>query len=82
MNRHQVLTGASNNDDSTAIGSVDNNYFTAYGSGSKLVILSSNFERIQVISSKLTSSYLRCVECTFETGKVIILFQINSKKIN
>lgn len=72
MNRHQVLTGAANNfDASTSIGSVDNNFFTAYGSGSKLVILSSNFERVQIISNpaKLQAS-LRCVDCTMNTGKV------------
>lgn len=73
MNRHQVLTGAANNFDySTSIGSVENNYFTAYGSGSKLVILSSNFERIQIISSKSSNSNLRCVECTNETGKIAV----------
>jgi len=73
MNRHQVLTGAANNlDHSVSVGSVENNHFTAYGSGFNLVILSSNFERVQVISGqKFSNSILKCVECTLDTGKVV-----------
>ena len=43
----------------------------AYGSGSNLVILSSSFERVQIICNKVSDSKLKCVDCTFETGKVL-----------
>ncbi len=49
-------------------------FIKAYGSGSSLVILSSNFERVQIISVSKTlkvPSDIRCVESTFETGKVL-----------
>ena len=42
----------------------------AYGSGSNLVILSSSFERVQIICNTVSDSKLKCVDCTFETGKV------------
>lgn len=108
MNRHQVITGAANNSESSvAIGSVENNHFTvnycclkcnfssilyslflffhhyliifrkAYGSGGNIVILSSNFDRVQIISSKSISNnsndILKCIDCTLDTGKVLNL---------
>ena len=43
----------------------------AYGSGFNIVILSSQFERVQVISGKkFSNSIVRCIECTLDTGKV------------
>lgn len=48
-----------------------NNNKKAYGSGFNLVILSSNFDRVQVISGrKFSNSILKCIECTLDTGKV------------
>lgn len=47
-------------------------FLKAYGSGFNLVILSSNFDRVQVISGrKFSNSILKCIECTLDTGKVI-----------
>ena len=35
------------------------------------MILSSNFERVQIISgNKHNNSIVRCIDCTFDTGKV------------
>jgi hypothetical protein len=49
-----------------------NKYFIkAYGSGGNLVILASNFERVQIISgNKFSTSILRCLDCTLDTGKI------------
>ncbi|CAF0710194.1 unnamed protein product [Brachionus calyciflorus] len=73
MNRHQVLTGAANNYENTvAIGSVGHNHFTTYGCGGNLIILSSNFDRVQIISSSKQNldSIIRCIDCTLDTGKI------------
>jgi WD40 repeat protein len=76
MNRHQVLTGAANNlNHSVSVGSVENNHFTAYGSGYNIVILSSNFDRVQIISGQnFSTSILRCIECTLDTGKIAAVY--------
>ena len=35
------------------------------------MILSSNFERVQIISgNKHNNSIVRCIDCTFDTGKI------------
>lgn len=43
----------------------------AYGSGVNIVILASNFDRVQIISGqKYTDSILHCLDCTHGTGKI------------
>lgn len=50
MNLHQVLTGAVNpGDNCFSVGSVNSVPFTAYASGCDVVILGSDFERLQII---------------------------------
>ena len=44
------------------------------------MILLSNFERVQIISgNKHNNSIVRCIDCTFDTGKVkIVIFRDNN----
>ena len=52
----------------------------AYTSGCNIVILSSNFERVEIISgNKHNNSIVRCIDCTFDTGKVKrVIFRDNN----
>uniref|UniRef100_A0A5F8GCU3 Dmx like 1 n=1 Tax=Monodelphis domestica TaxID=13616 RepID=A0A5F8GCU3_MONDO len=74
MNLHQVLTGAVNpGDHCFSVGSVGDQRFTAYASGCDVVILGSNFERLQIIpGAKHGNIQVGCVDCSMEQGKVCI----------
>ncbi|KTG42880.1 hypothetical protein cypCar_00016739 [Cyprinus carpio] len=76
MNLHQVLTGAVNpGDNCFSVGSVHNQPFTAYASGCDIVILGSDFERIQIIPGakhgniQIAASYGNII-CVFEPVEV------------
>uniref|UniRef100_A0A5F8H9S6 DmX-like protein 1 n=1 Tax=Monodelphis domestica TaxID=13616 RepID=A0A5F8H9S6_MONDO len=72
MNLHQVLTGAVNpGDHCFSVGSVGDQRFTAYASGCDVVILGSNFERLQIIpGAKHGNIQVGCVDCSMEQGKI------------
>ncbi|KAK2146932.1 hypothetical protein LSH36_578g01049 [Paralvinella palmiformis] len=72
MNRHQVLTGAANSGDHCyAVGSVEGVSFTAYVAGCDIVILTGDFQRIQIIPGAV-HGYVQvsCIDCCTDTGKV------------
>ncbi|KAM4578772.1 dmX-like protein 1 isoform 1-T1 [Fundulus diaphanus] len=72
MNLHQVLTGAVNpGDNCFSVGSVNNVPFTAYASGCDVVILGSNFERLQIIpGAKHGNIQVGCVNCSQRAGQI------------
>ncbi|KAM5331615.1 dmX-like protein 1 isoform 4-T4 [Glossophaga mutica] len=72
MNLHQVLTGAVNpGDHCFSVGSVGDQHFTAYASGCDIVILGSDFERIQIIpGAKHGNIQVGCVDCSMQQGKI------------
>nr|XP_021509572.1 dmX-like protein 1 [Meriones unguiculatus] len=72
MNLHQVLTGAVNpGDHCFSVGSVGEQRFTAYASGCDIVILGSNFERLQIIpGAKHGNIQVGCVDCSLQQGKI------------
>ncbi|XP_042617430.1 dmX-like protein 1 isoform X3 [Cyprinus carpio] len=72
MNLHQVLTGAVNpGDNCFSVGSVHNQPFTAYASGCDIVILGSDFERIQIIpGAKHGNIQVGCVDCSLQGGQI------------
>ncbi|XP_006873256.1 PREDICTED: dmX-like protein 1-like [Chrysochloris asiatica] len=72
MNLHQVLTGAVNpGDHCFSVGSVDEQRFTAYASGCDIVILGSDFERLQIIpGAKHGNIQVGCVDCSMQQGKI------------
>uniref|UniRef100_A0A8D2ZUK1 Dmx like 1 n=1 Tax=Scophthalmus maximus TaxID=52904 RepID=A0A8D2ZUK1_SCOMX len=72
MNLHQVLTGAVNpGDNCFSVGSVNNVPFTAYASGCDVVILGSDFERLQIIpGAKHGNIQVGCVDCSVQGGQV------------
>ncbi|XP_057211721.1 dmX-like protein 1 [Triplophysa rosa] len=72
MNLHQVLTGAVNpGDNSFSVGSINNQPFTAYASGCDVVILGSDFERIQIIpGAKHGNIQVGCVDCSLQGGQI------------
>uniref|UniRef100_A0A4X2KS97 Dmx like 1 n=1 Tax=Vombatus ursinus TaxID=29139 RepID=A0A4X2KS97_VOMUR len=72
MNLHQVLTGAVNpGDHCFSVGSVGDQRFTAYASGCDVVILGSNFERLQIIpGAKHGNIQVGCVDCSMQQGKI------------
>uniref|UniRef100_A0A672YUD7 Uncharacterized protein n=1 Tax=Sphaeramia orbicularis TaxID=375764 RepID=A0A672YUD7_9TELE len=72
MNLHQVLTGAVNpGDNCFSVGSVNNVPFTAYASGCDVVILGSDFERLQIIpGAKHGNIQVGCVDCSLRGGQV------------
>uniref|UniRef100_A0A3B3VRK2 IPT/TIG domain-containing protein n=1 Tax=Poecilia latipinna TaxID=48699 RepID=A0A3B3VRK2_9TELE len=74
MNLHQVLTGAVNpGDNCFSVGSVNNVPFTAYASGCDVVVLGSNFERLQIIpGAKHGNIQVGCVNCSQRGGQVRI----------
>ncbi|CAF0948435.1 unnamed protein product, partial [Didymodactylos carnosus] len=73
MHLHQVLTGAANtNDFSFAVGSIESVHFAAYAAGYNVVILSGDFQRLQVIpGTGHDNCLITCVDCTNETGKIV-----------
>ncbi|KAM5261792.1 dmX-like protein 1 isoform 9-T9 [Hipposideros larvatus] len=72
MNLHQVLTGAVNpGDHCFSVGSVGDQHFTAYASGCDIVILGSDFERLQIIpGAKHGNIQVGCVDCSMQQGKI------------
>ncbi|XP_036759131.2 dmX-like protein 1 isoform X7 [Manis pentadactyla] len=72
MNLHQVLTGAVNpGDHCFSVGSVGDQRFTAYASGCDIVILGSDFERLQIIpGAKHGNIQVGCVDCSVQQGKI------------
>ncbi|XP_006162399.1 dmX-like protein 1 isoform X2 [Tupaia chinensis] len=72
MNLHQVLTGAVNpGDHCFSVGSVGDRHFTAYASGCDIVILGSDFERLQIIpGAKHGNIQVGCVDCSMQQGKI------------
>ncbi|KAI6235649.1 hypothetical protein M3Y95_00074000 [Aphelenchoides besseyi] len=70
MNVHQVLTGALNDGDFTfSVGCIDGHKFIACAVGANVVILTSNFARIQVIHGS-QFDVVRAVNCCNDTGKI------------
>ncbi|XP_054630214.1 dmX-like protein 1 isoform X1 [Dunckerocampus dactyliophorus] len=72
MNLHQVLTGAVNpGDNCFSVGSVNNVPFTAYASGCDVVILGTDFERVQIIpGAKHGNIQVGCVDCSLQGGQI------------
>ncbi|XP_031425957.1 dmX-like protein 1 isoform X3 [Clupea harengus] len=72
MNLHQVLTGAVNpGDNCFSVGSLNNVPFTAYASGCDIVILGSDFERLQIIpGAKHGNIQVGCVDCSQQGGQI------------
>ncbi|XP_042343826.1 dmX-like protein 1 isoform X3 [Plectropomus leopardus] len=72
MNLHQVLTGAVNpGDNCFSVGSVNNVPFTAYASGCDVVVLGSDFERLQIIpGAKHGNIQVGCVDCSLQGGQI------------
>ncbi|XP_075128224.1 dmX-like protein 1 [Leptodactylus fuscus] len=72
MNLHQVLTGAVNpGDNCFSVGSLQEQPITAYASGCDVVILGSDFERLQVIPGIQHGNVLvGCVDCSMQQGRI------------
>uniref|UniRef100_A0A8C6ZGE6 Dmx like 1 n=1 Tax=Nothoprocta perdicaria TaxID=30464 RepID=A0A8C6ZGE6_NOTPE len=72
MNLHQVLTGAVNpGDNCFSVGSLRDQPFTAYASGCDIVVLGTDFERLQIIpGAKHGNIQVGCVDCSMQQGKV------------
>uniref|UniRef100_A0A8R1INH1 Uncharacterized protein n=1 Tax=Caenorhabditis japonica TaxID=281687 RepID=A0A8R1INH1_CAEJA len=71
MNAHQIITGALNNGENVyALGNIEGLTFTACAVGSDVVILDSDFNRVQIVpgNNRLLVSSLSCCQ---ETGKVM-----------
>ena len=61
MKCHQILTGAANRGDRTfGVGAVEGVPFTAYSAGCNVVILSSSFDRVQIIPGASTDNVQGC----------------------
>ena len=76
MKCHQVLTGAVNSGDNTySVGSVEGIHFVVYSSGCNIVILSSNLERVQIISGVLHGNVqVNCINASTDVGKIAACF--------
>uniref|UniRef100_A0A8C3C532 DmX-like protein 1 n=1 Tax=Cairina moschata TaxID=8855 RepID=A0A8C3C532_CAIMO len=72
MNLHQVLTGAVNpGDNCFSVGSLHGQPFTAYASGCDIVVLGTDFERLQIIpGAKHGNIQVGCVDCSMQQGKI------------
>ncbi|XP_012992337.3 dmX-like protein 1 isoform X2 [Esox lucius] len=72
MNLHQVLTGAVNpGDNCFSVGGMNNHPFTAYASGCDIVILGSDFERLQIIpGAKHGNIQVGCVDSSLQGGQI------------
>ncbi|KAM5192027.1 dmX-like protein 1 [Mantella aurantiaca] len=72
MNLHQVLTGAVNpGDHCFSVGNLQEQPITAYASGCDVVILGSDFERLQVIPGIQHGNVLvGCVDCSMQQGRI------------
>lgn len=66
MKCHQILTGAANRGDRTfGVGAVEGVPFTAYSAGCNVVILSSSFDRVQIIPGASTDNVQGCHSTNF-----------------
>lgn len=76
MNRHQVLTGAVNSGDNCfSTGSVEGVPFTAYAAGCNIVILASDFTRVQIIPGILHGNIqVSCLDASTDVGKIAVCF--------
>lgn len=76
MNRHQVLTGAVNSGDNCfSTGSVEGVPFTAYAAGCNIVILASDFTRVQIIPGILHGNVqVSCLDASTDVGKIAVAF--------
>ncbi|XP_001850447.2 dmX-like protein 2 isoform X2 [Culex quinquefasciatus] len=77
MNCHQILSGACNAGDRCfAVGSVEGVPFTAYAAGCNIVVLASNFERVQIIPGAV-HNYIRisALDCSTDTGKIAAAYE-------
>ncbi|XP_075457257.1 dmX-like protein 1 isoform X2 [Ascaphus truei] len=72
MNLHQVLTGAVNpGDNCFSVGSLQDQPITAYASGCDVVILGSDFERLQIIPGVQHGNIqVGCVDCSMQQGRI------------
>ncbi|KAM8984129.1 dmX-like protein 1 isoform 4-T4 [Ara ararauna] len=72
MYLHQVLTGAVNPGDYCfSVGSLHDQPFTAYASGCDIVVLGTDFERLQIIpGAKHGNIQVGCVDCSMQQGKI------------
>lgn len=76
MNQHQILTGAVNAGDSCySVGSVEGVPFTAYSAGCNIVILASDFARVQIIPGILHGNVqVACLDCSTDVGKIAVAY--------
>uniref|UniRef100_A0A182RIV1 RAVE complex protein Rav1 C-terminal domain-containing protein n=1 Tax=Anopheles funestus TaxID=62324 RepID=A0A182RIV1_ANOFN len=77
MNCHQILSGACNAGDRCfAVGSVEGVPFTAYAAGCNIVVLASNFERVQIIPGAV-HNYIRisALDASTDTGKIAAAYE-------
>jgi len=79
MNQHQILTGAVNaGDNCYSVGSVEGVPFTAYTAGCNIVILTNNFQRVQIIPGILYGSVqVNCLDCSTDVGKIAAAYGKN-----
>ncbi|MFH4976062.1 hypothetical protein AB6A40_002771 [Gnathostoma spinigerum] len=73
MSAHQVITGALNKGDSVfSVGSIEGINFTVCAVGADVVILSSSFERVQVLlsGSRDSEQLVTSVSCCNDSGKI------------
>ncbi|XP_019410499.1 PREDICTED: dmX-like protein 1 isoform X3 [Crocodylus porosus] len=72
MNLHQVLTGAVNpGDHCFSVGSLRARPVTVYASGCDIVVLGTDFERLQIIpGAKHGNIQVGCVDCSMQQGKI------------
>ena len=72
MKCHQILTGAANRGDRTfGVGAVEGVPFTAYSAGCNVVILSSSFDRVQIIPGASTDNVQGCHSTIRKNAEVI-----------
>ncbi|UMM43904.1 hypothetical protein L5515_019209 [Caenorhabditis briggsae] len=75
MNAHQVITGALNNGENVyALGNVEGLTFTACAVGSDVVILDSDFNRVQIIPESKNQLIVSSLSCCQETGKIAVTY--------
>ena len=72
MKCHQILTGAVNSGDNTySTGCIDGINFTVYCSGCNIVILSGDFQPVQIIPGTLNGNVqVNCVNASTDVGKI------------
>ncbi|CAI2358263.1 unnamed protein product [Caenorhabditis sp. 36 PRJEB53466] len=75
MNAHQIITGALNNGENVyAIGNIEGLTFTACAVGSDVVILDSDFNRVQIVPESKNHQLVSSLSCCQETGKIAVTY--------